>query len=169
MKCHSKAGFRSSDERFALLIGKCRLAELYAYCAASHPLETGGVLIGHYNGRHDTAIVSVVTGPSPDSISRPTSYYRGTRQLQKLLTELWPKQEYYLGEWHYHPNGSAQPSVADTRQMQDIAKDTACKCPEPVLLVIGANHTVTAQVFPRNEAAVPLNPVHKELYQGGAK
>ena len=61
-----------------------------------------------------------------------------------------------MGEWHYHSDGSAQPSATDTRQMQDIAKDNDSHCPEPILLVMGENNAVTAHVFPRNESAIEL-------------
>ena len=61
-----------------------------------------------------------------------------------------------MGEWHYHPGGSAQPSAADIRQMRDIAKDDEAHCPEPILLVMGENNAVTAHVFPRDESAIEL-------------
>ena len=76
--------------------------------------------------------------------------------MRQMLLNLWRKREYYLGEWHYHPVGSAQPSAADARQMQDIAKDDDAQCPEPVLIVMGENNAVTVRVFPRNCSATKL-------------
>ena len=150
------SAFRSPDGRFRLVIGNRRLSVMRAECSESHPLETGGVLIGYYNARHDTAIVTGAGGPPPDSERGSARFYRGTQGLDRLLANLWRKREHYLGEWHCHPGGSARPSAADIRQMQEIANDYDAHCPEPVLLVMGANNAVTAHVFPRNESAIQL-------------
>lgn len=159
MQYQGSTEFRSADRRFGLIIGNRRLARLYARCAAAHPMETGGVLIGRYNKRRDTAIVALASGPPPDSENGRSQFYRGTQGLNTLLARRWARQEYYLGEWHYHPDGVARPSAADIRQMQEIAGDLASNCPEPVLLIIGAGPVITAHVFPRDGAAVQLNLV----------
>ena len=49
MTCPTDAVFRSTDGRFRLFIGADPLAHILDLCLASYPLETGGVLIGHYN------------------------------------------------------------------------------------------------------------------------
>ena len=150
------AMFRSTNGRFGLVIGSNKLERMYSRCAAADPLETGGVLIGYYNAEHDTAIITRATAPPPDSQSGQTRFRRGTQKLNDMLARLWRKQEYYLGEWHYHPGGVARPSATDTRQMQEIAKDYDAHCPEPILVVIGANRTVTAHVFTIDKLPVEL-------------
>ena len=169
MQCQGNSDFRSADRRFGLIISKSRLAQLYARCATAHPMETGGVLIGRYNARRDTAIVALASGPPPDSKNERSRFYRGTLGLNALLEHWWAKQQYYLGEWHYHPDGVAVPSAADIKQMQKIASDNAARCPEPVLLIIGGGPVTTAHVFPRDEAAVQLNLVVAAHLPGGPK
>ena len=158
MKPPDNFSFRSADGRFNLLIGECLRNELHTYCDAAHPLETGGILVGRYNCRRDTAIITTVTGPPADSTSRRTRFYRGVQGLQSALDACWDNGEYYLGEWHYHPDAAPQPSLADLRQMRGIAGDSSAQCPEPILIIIGANRAISAQVFPRNQAFVPLIP-----------
>lgn len=150
--------FRSADGRFNLLISECLRNEMHTFCAAAHPLETGGILVGRYNCRRDTAIITMVAGPPADSTSKRTRFYRGVHGLQSTLDDHWSKGEYYLGEWHYHPDGSPHPSDTDQRQMRDIAGDSHAQCPEPILIIVGANRTISVQVFPLNEAAVTLIP-----------
>ena len=152
------AEFRSSDGRFGLVIGIAHLTEIRESCAKSHPLETGGVLIGRYNDAHDTAIVFRAIGSPPDSESGRTAFRRGVRGLNDLLMRLWAEDEYYLGEWHYHPAGSPRPSAVDIRQMQAIADDDGANCPEPVLLVAGQQDAVAVYVFPRGKTPVQLAP-----------
>ena len=152
------AEFRSPDGRFGLVIGIAHLTEIRESCAKAHPLETGGVLIGRYNEAYDTAIVVRATGAPLDSESGPTTFLRGTRGLNGLLMRFWTKDEYYLGEWHYHPSGSARPSTVDIGQMQAIADDDGANCPEPVLLVAGEQDAVAVYVFPRGKPPVQLMP-----------
>ena len=100
---HHDRELRSSDGSFCLVIGDAQMTKMRKSCARAHPLETGGILIGRYNEDHDTALVSRVAESPADSKNGPTTFHRGTRGLQGLLKALWPRREYYLGEWHYHP------------------------------------------------------------------
>ena len=127
-------------------------------CRESGDLETGGVLVGRYSDAHDTAIVTRVWGPPEDSIRRRTSFWRGTQGLQKQLDALWKAREFYLGEWHYHPQGAGQPSIGDKRQMARIADSLDYNTPEPVLIVVGGlEWEVVAHVFRRNSTAIGLS------------
>ncbi len=166
MKCPGKTEFRSADGRFGLVIGNRQLERLHALCAASHPLETGGVLTGYYNAGHDTAVITRAAGPPPDSQHGRTRFYRGTQGLNDMLSRLWRKREYYLGEWHYHPGGAVRPSAADVKQMQEIAKDAPSRCPEPILLLLGANGTAGAHVFFAGEPYITLLPKGQAHCQG---
>ena len=58
MECQARQVFRSDDGRFGLVIEDRLLKPLHELCAASAPLETGGVLIGFYNEDGDTATVT---------------------------------------------------------------------------------------------------------------
>ena len=79
-------------------------------CSESGRVETGGVLIGRYNRERNMATVTRVCGPPPDSRKGRNTFVRGTQGLQHLINRLWHVNEYYLGEWHYHPEGTAHPS-----------------------------------------------------------
>ena len=161
--------FRSTDGRFRLVIADELVTKILEMCLASYPLETGGVLIGHYNETLDTAVATRATGPPPDSQRRRTAFYRGTQGLHELLRVLWSKKEYYLGEWHYHPGSSPEPSAADFKRLQEIAESDDANCPEPILLVVGANHVVTAHVFPSRQEAFRLVPEHDQDSSGDCK
>ena len=150
--------FRAADGRFSLLISQCRLNDLHTFSAAAHPLETGGILIGYYNCQHDTAVITEVIGPPADSVKERTRFYRGVRGLQPVLDDRWQQRGYYLGEWHCHPNGSPEPSLADLRQMRGIANDVSLQCPEPLLIIVGSERAINVQVLPQGEAAVLLIP-----------
>ena len=149
----------SSDGRFRVRLGSRQLKILLARCRKSGSTETGGLLVGKYNEAHDTAIVTRVWGPPKDSIRKRTSFRRGTHGLQLQLDFLWrTTQEHYLGEWHYHPGGTAQPSKSDIGQMARIAKSLQYNTPEPVLIIVGGSEwEVVTHVFPRYSQPIRLD------------
>jgi integrative and conjugative element protein (TIGR02256 family) len=157
---------RSADGRFNLELPGPIIDEMLEHCARSYPLETGGILVGHYSDDSSFAHVTELVPAPTDSKSSRFSFQRGVRGVQKFLNQMWPRRRYYLGEWHFHPEGSATPSGTDANQMRRIAYAASYHCPEPVLLILGGNppqqFTMESYVFLRGmsdpialEAQVP--------------
>ena len=145
--------FWTTNRRFGLKVPGCVLESVLAHCRGAGDIETGGILIGEYNGQHDCAVVHQVTGPPADSAATRVRFRRGIAGLQQLLDRLWRRDgRYYLGEWHFHPGAAPEPSGVDDRQLVAIAQDRKYNCPEPALLIIGgdpcAAWTAAAFVFP---------------------
>jgi integrative and conjugative element protein (TIGR02256 family) len=130
---------RFLDERSTpvLEIDDVLLRDLFARARCALPNETGGILIGEYDGARVTAIVRSVTGPPRDSSATPTTFRRGTRGLNRLLRCAWRKRLYYIGEWHFHPEERPRASFPDTLQMRELACSEQMQCPEPLLLIVG--------------------------------
>jgi hypothetical protein len=76
------------------------------------------------------------------------------------LEKLWPKKDYYLGEWHFHPHAAAEPSGTDIGQMIEISTSTKYRCPEPLLLILGGDPNgswhIRVFVFPRGATLLEL-------------
>jgi integrative and conjugative element protein (TIGR02256 family) len=109
------------------------------YCAVAYPKETGGILIGHYSADLRVAHVTSLSSAPSDSVAKRFSFARGVRGLQELLQRVWRQKNYYLGEWHFHPDAEPSPSGIDSDQMQSIASAISYQCPEPVLLIVGGH------------------------------
>lgn len=123
-----------------LVLDAHHVERILSYCEAAGQSETGGMLVGRYNQRHDTALVLDVLGPPEDSLRGRSWFQRGTLGVQQLLQRMWKsRNEHYLGEWHFHPYASPTPSNVDYEQMLAIATSASWKCPEPVLLIIGGD------------------------------
>lgn len=154
--------FRSSDRRFSLYLPARGVVALLAHVRQAGRLETGGILIGKYTEDLAEATVAEVLGPPPDSRAWGTSFLRGVHGLVRELRTLWGSavRTYYLGEWHFHPYASSEPSPEDQRQMFSIAQDSKFRCPEAILLIIGGDPAtdweVTAHVFIRAGHVVRL-------------
>lgn len=135
--------------------------EMLQECTKSFPNETGGILIGLYKQDNTIAEVTKISGPPKDSKHGRYTFYRGTLGLIELLDEYWEKhQQYYLGEWHFHPNGKPVPSHQDILQMKQIANSKRYNCPEPILLIVGGHPkkqwTTSAYVFPKGKECITL-------------
>lgn len=122
---------------FNLILPNSEYKNILKHCVEAKPRETGGILIGHYSKDGTTAIINEATPPPEDSLHKPSNFLRGTKKLVDKLNVEWERGYYYLGEWHYHPNSSANPSLTDRKQMIYLSKDKELNCPEPILLIIG--------------------------------
>ena len=150
--------FEDKAGRFQVVLSRNLLSAMRCLCSESTDLETGGILIGRYSGNHHTAVITRLVGPPPDSKKGRASFYRGTAGLGNLLESIWPRHEYYLGEWHYHPSGAPKPSPQDCQQMQNISEDPKVHCPEPLLVIMNSNGNLSVYVFPRQQKPVSLTP-----------
>ena len=115
------------------------LEYIHSLCMNSYPYETGGILIGRYSDDLKWAEITTITGAPAESKQTLCSFVRSTRGIITKLKRAWQKQQYYLGEWHYHPNASPKPSALDLKTMVNLSKDEDLGCPEPILLVIGGS------------------------------
>jgi integrative and conjugative element protein (TIGR02256 family) len=135
-----KNDFKSKDGKFVARFTDSSSQFIANECLRSGKLETGGILIGKYIENFRTALVSEVLGPTSDSIKKATTFERGTKGLEEYLANLFKEGgTYYLGEWHFHPFSSPDPSNADLVQLRKIALNKTYACPEPLMLIVGGD------------------------------
>jgi len=156
----SKYQFASIENNFGLTIFAPEIRIMLEYCCNSSGAETGGILIGRYSQEHNMAIVTRISGPPKDSKSGSFFFVRGIKGLQSMLNRLWRRNEYYIGEWHFHPYAAPIPSSTDHKQMIEFSRDKNMKCPEPILLIIGGDPKVDwfmkVIVYPKCQDALDL-------------
>jgi integrative and conjugative element protein (TIGR02256 family) len=129
----------SENNRFSISIPKRIINKAIHICSSSKK-ETGGILVGYYSSNQKWAHIKDVTNPPKDSQKGFSTFFRGVCGLKELLDFEWKNNgHYYIGEWHYHPKSSPQPSQTDIEQMIFFSKDYGLKCPEPILLIIGGD------------------------------
>lgn len=124
---------------FKLSISQEHIAKMAALIKSAKTSETGGIIIGYYTDTDNVAVVTNITGPPPDSQSGRTWFKRGVQGLKKVLHDSWRQDEFYIGEWHFHPLGSVSPSGQDYKQMNEIAASKKYHCPEPVMIIIAGS------------------------------
>jgi integrative and conjugative element protein (TIGR02256 family) len=93
--------------------------------AAFAPLETGGVLVGWRNG--SDWIATGLIGAGPKAMHGRYAFVPDHAWQVKQLAEAFAESGGdldYLGDWHTHPTGPVQMSVADRRTLRRIARRT---------------------------------------------
>lgn len=162
--------FASRNQSFKVVIPNRVLNEIHGLCKSSYPNETGGILVGLYTEQHNSAIISKLIPAPLDSKGGPTWFVRGINDVKKKLDQLWyKKNEFYIGEWHYHPDNSSNLSNQDVKQMSEISSNDNYKCPEPILLIVGGRQKsweYSTYVFPKNKKFIELDVVDEF---GGSK
>lgn len=103
------------------------------------PNETGGILLGHRSGSH--VVVREIVGAGPAAV-RTTTGMRPDHEYQvQAIDEAFTASDgavTYLGDWHSHPDGSAELSGRDRRTLRNIAGAPDAFCPQPALLIVAS-------------------------------
>ncbi len=122
--------FISVDE---ILIEKLvKIGDLY------FPKEYGGFLVGYYNETFKIVYITDYVLPMKYE-NTSTSFKREPSGLEELFEELYIKtpSQYYIGEWHTHPNGISKASSLDRIALNKIAEDKSTPIENPIMLIIG--------------------------------
>lgn len=108
-------------QRSRLLVGAVPLAQVISDSLASHPLETGGVLLG-WREENAVRIVRALTIPSPDGGRE--RYVRSKAAAEIAIAGALASEDNplvgYVGEWHSHPRISSS-SAQDRREMRSLS------------------------------------------------
>lgn len=103
--------------------------------ARARDVETGGVLFGQVRG--DAVVVLHASPPPRDSRATRTSFVRGTQGVLAMLQRRWKRGEYYVGEWHAHPETFPSASPQDKQSLHDIVADGSLVFAAPMLVIAG--------------------------------
>lgn len=137
--------WRTEDRRFTLMSHWTVPRRVDAECDRAGGLETGGILVGRYAPDGSAARVLGLSGPPLDSRRGPTTFVRGCAGIDQWLARIWPRGIHYLGEWHLHPDSSAEASGTDFQTLSTIASTPTYRCPAPLLLIVGGTAAAREQ------------------------
>lgn len=132
-------------------------------------LETGGVLLGWRE--RDDVVVTHVVGPGPLASHEAKAFSPDSEWQAAQIAELYEasgRRLAYLGDWHTHPVGVARPSRRDEATLVRIASTRSARCPDPVMVILGAGDAPTpdwrphAFVLPKRRPWFTWAPVARE-------
>tara|TARA_B100000700_G_C14922785_1_gene797868 strand:- start:291 stop:791 length:501 start_codon:yes stop_codon:yes gene_type:complete len=156
--------FSCNSAEFIVKLSSSALKQIINECIKAKGNETGGILIGSYSKDGSTALLVEATARPDDSLAGRTTFQRGLKGLKSLLDKRWEAGKYYVGEWHFHPGSSPEPSRDDVESMRRISQDQNYQCKEPVMIILGGcpplSFTLSGSVFPRGKIPVRLTQEH---------
>ncbi|UAL30447.1 ThiF family adenylyltransferase [Nocardioides rotundus] len=111
--------------RYEIRLSTRALAEMRAETrrgarARGQEVETGGMLLGSFDEATGNLYVDAAVGPSPDSALSAVYFDHGTAGTQELIEHHRARTANrvgFVGMWHTHPYGRAQPSPTDEAGM----------------------------------------------------
>lgn len=164
MKTSTPLSFTCPDTQYAVNLELAAWSTMVNDCIKAGTNETGGILIGRYTSDRSLALITEITSCPKDSIFSTTTFQRGAAGLKEILASRWKEGFHYIGEWHFHPGSSPEPSGPDIRAMRSIAANSNYSCREPILIILGGQPpgkvTLSVTVFPSKDPSVRLNPTH---------
>ncbi len=129
------------QDDFKLEIDSVLLQKMSEVGLLHYPKEFGGFLVGRYSEDFSTLYVldCLLTNAY---ISSALSFERLPKNLDCYFQNLYEKYGlYYIGEWHTHPNCSANYSQQDLMAMLGILKDPGVLIKNPILLILSLSST----------------------------
>lgn len=122
--------------------------------------ETGGLLFGEFDETLGIAWVTNVSGPPRDSTFSPEGFVCGTHGTRELCKDYHTRTRgivRYIGTWHSHPVGTAQPSLTDYLGIADIFIAVPDDGAHQLMAIVGhaahTQHELGAYTFQKQELA----------------
>lgn len=127
--------YHNEECNLSVLISDNCIKSMITVLKKHYPNEFGGILLGIRRN----AQLTIVDFKEPVNyeITR-TKFVRKNDELNQYLADAYHKSNgllEYLGEWHSHPNGSANFSDDDKKTMLKIADDIDVGFNSPILVI----------------------------------
>lgn len=103
-----------------------------------YPYETGGVLMGYWNG--DEVVISQIIDGGPNASRTKTSFNPDHDYQLKEISRIYRlsgRTETYLGDWHTHPDAKAYLSDRDKKTLRNIARYKTSRQSMPLMMILG--------------------------------
>lgn len=126
--------------------------------AVSGDVETGGILIGFRKGGDEYVIVRA-SKAGPNAIRTKTRFEKDEEYCQKELLDAFnelSEKGLYLGEWHFHPSGSNEPSGLDIKSLTEIAAQENYRIDKPIMLILSPELEYAITVHDKNGKCVRI-------------
>jgi len=107
-------------------------------------IETGGLLLGAVDHACRCIWVDDVSGPPPDSLLSAVHFDHGIEGVKELIAyhrERSGRLTSFLGMWHSHPFGKAEPSPTDTAAMAALVTPIPDGPRRALVVIVGGEST----------------------------
>ncbi|WP_299884309.1 Mov34/MPN/PAD-1 family protein [uncultured Lacinutrix sp.] len=132
--------YTNTYKKVELIISEDLLKRLSSYGIEQFSNEFGGFLMGYYSNNFKTLTITDTVLPKVYQ-GTPYLFQRSIKGIGGTFEVYYKKQpnQYYIGEWHTHPNGSTAYSHTDKQAMVNITQCATVNITNPILLIISIN------------------------------
>jgi len=105
-------------------------------------VETGGLLLGQVDDACRCVWVDDVSGPPPDSLLSAVHFDHGVEGVAELIAyhrERTGRLSTFVGMWHSHPCGKAEPSPTDKAAMAALVTPVAGGPRRALIVIVGGD------------------------------
>ncbi len=120
-----------------LFIDDDLLNKILSIAMQFYPNEFGGFLVGYYSSDQKSLTITNYILPTKYQNGK-FSFERSSEGIEKEFSDFFNNEvrQYYVGEWHSHPNSSTDYSTTDLKAMINIADSESIRITNPVLLIL---------------------------------
>ena len=107
-----------------------------------YPCEAGGTLIGYRSGDGQDIVITKLLPPGPNAFHGKYSYTPDYGWDENKVGKAYDNSnglEYYLGDWHSHPDGASALSWRDRIAMKNIARYKLNYNDSPIMLILSGS------------------------------
>ncbi|MGI8448856.1 MAG: ThiF family adenylyltransferase [Streptosporangiaceae bacterium] len=138
---------KDADSGYEIRIAQPALARIRAEVRRGARLrganiETGGLLLGQVDDACRCIWIDDVSGPPPDSLLSAVHFDHGIEGVAELIAyyrERTGKLTTFVGMWHSHPYGEAEPSATDKAAMAALVTPVADGPRRALVVIVGGN------------------------------
>jgi len=115
------------------------LNDMMAEGERKFPMETGGLLMGYWG--EGVPVITHIIGPGPGASHERFNFEPDYAYHRQEVDRLYAEREglWYLGDWHTHPCGVAEPSRLDLKMVQSVRANKDAHVPKPLMLILGGH------------------------------
>ncbi len=129
----------NKHNRLELIVEDDLLNRLGRLGVKHYPNEFGGFLIGYYTDDFRTLFVTDFLLPKKYQGSS-MGFERSVDGIESAFNKIFvQKKQYFVGEWHTHPNGSTRYSQTDLNAMIKTVECETVRIKNPILLILSVN------------------------------
>lgn len=118
------------------------LNDIYGYRPEDYKYENGGILLGKYNKKNNTYIITNVSTTNSKDRKGKNFFIRSKKRAQIIIDKLWRDSKgeiNYLGEWHTHDEKYPTPSWIDQKLVKQMIKNKNIEIKNVFMLILGRN------------------------------
>jgi integrative and conjugative element protein (TIGR02256 family) len=102
--------------------------------------ESGGILLGRWIVDSQDVVVDSATPPTPEDRRGRFFFWRALKPAQRIVNAAWSQSaqtQWYLGEWHSHPEDHPTPSSKDREDWLRILREARYEQPALFFAIVG--------------------------------